>query len=66
MRKHKYLPCHTSIDDNLTKGKNYKVQSENPYEYEIIDDQGDEHFFTKEPDEEGLSYQTWFGEEIPE
>lgn len=53
------LICNKSLDGYLTFGVVYEVIDETPQRYVIIDDTGTEHSFTKSPDEEGKSYQTW-------
>lgn len=62
------LICHTELrmvnEPNrgkraLTFGVIYPVTHETSSYYEVIDDLGKEHTFTKNPDEEGKSYQDW-------
>ena len=56
----KKLYCHTGIDISVLKGVIYDVVAESLDSYEIIDELGYEHSFTKEPDEDGDSYKNWF------
>ena len=56
----KKLYCHTALRDEVLKGVSYDVIAESLDCYEIINEQGYEHSFTKALDGEGLSYKTWF------
>lgn len=55
----KLLVCHRS-GECFTAGRIYKVIAESSYDYTIKDDFQEEHSLTKKPDEDGLSYMTWF------
>lgn len=64
------LLCHTELivkvgyynheDGHFTVGQAYQVKDEVNGSYLVVNDIGDEHWFTKEPDEYGESYETWF------
>ena len=61
----KKLRCHTQIeglygDILAVGGTEYQIIAETLECYIIIDECGYEHEFTKESDEEGLSYKNWF------
>lgn len=61
----KKLLCHTTLLGNfedyiLIEKREYDIISENADEYKIIDEKCHEHFFTKKPDDEGLSFVNWF------
>ena len=61
----KKLYCHTSLKDMsgdymVKVGETYTIVAETLSDYEIIDEQGFEHAFSKEPDDRGLSYKDWF------
>jgi hypothetical protein len=60
-----HLHCHTDIkgvNDEyvLCKDKNYEVFDEDDNYYVVENEEGDHHFFTKEPDQMGKSYLDWF------
>lgn len=55
----KVLKAHTGGHYH-TEGKEYEVRDEDERAYVIIDDDGDPHEFTKQPDYRGSSYATWF------
>ena len=61
----KKLYCHTALKDAVLEGASYEIVGGTLDGYEIIDEQGYEHEFTKEPDEDGLSYKTWFNLVLP-
>lgn len=60
----KKLLCHTELIMSygvaLSEGKIYGVYEENSESFFITDENGEEHEFTKQPDNRGLSYKTWF------
>lgn len=56
----KALKCHHSAPPFFTEGEFYPLESDSLFSYMILDDTGEEHFLTKEPDEDGNSYKTWF------
>ena len=56
----KKLYCHTSLRNEVLEGASYDIVGETLDNYEIIDEKGYEHTFSKEPDEFGESYKTWF------
>ena len=56
----KKLYCHTSLRNEVLEGASYDIVGETLDSYEIIDEKGYEHAFSKEPDEFGESYKTWF------
>lgn len=62
MTSYWYLICHTG-SEFATEGKGYKILDtlyDDGLCYEISDDYGQRHLFSEEPDEDGLSYATWF------
>ena len=61
----KKLYCHTALKDAVLEGASYVIVAESLDNYEIIDEQGYEHSFTKEPDEDGFSYKNWFNLVLP-
>jgi hypothetical protein len=53
------LVCHTETAQFFTKDKEYEIVSEGEYAYVVIDNTGEDHFLTKNPDEDGHSYKTF-------
>jgi hypothetical protein len=58
------LYCHTSlyIDGELCamKGSTYEIIQESEYGYEIMNENDEKHTFTKEPDDNGFNFASWF------
>jgi hypothetical protein len=56
----KYLVHFAQSDDEFTEGERYLIVDESDDMYWVDDDNGELNGFTKEPDEDGASYATWF------
>jgi hypothetical protein len=60
----KKLYCHTTLDMvggiAVKEDCSYEICCESNDSYEIINEMGFSHIFSKEPDDDGYSFATWF------